>query len=40
MIILIVSFYNKLTDEKMDEEKYAHAQNIWNAFKIKNFRSV
>ncbi|CAG9814153.1 unnamed protein product [Phaedon cochleariae] len=28
------SFYNKLNDHHISEEQYAHAQNVWSAFKI------
>ena len=29
-------FYNRLTDEDIDDEKYAHAQQVWNTFGIEN----
>ncbi|XP_074034142.1 uncharacterized protein [Leptinotarsa decemlineata] len=29
-------FYNKLHDTEIDDEKYAHAQNVWRQFSIEN----
>ena len=30
------AFFNKLTDEAISEEKYAHAQKIWRTFQLRN----
>ena len=30
------SFYRELNKEDITDEEYAHAQKVWNAFKIKN----
>ncbi|XP_074042580.1 uncharacterized protein [Leptinotarsa decemlineata] len=32
-------FYNKLNDEHITEEKYVHAQNVWESFEITNLGS-
>ncbi len=32
----IDKFYNKLNDEDLSDEKFAHAQNVWHLFKIQN----
>ena len=29
-------FYNRLSDEDIDDDKYAHAQKVWNTFGIDN----
>ena len=31
-------FYNRLNDEHISDEKYAHAQNIWNTFDCTTMR--
>ena len=31
------SFYSELNLEDITNQDYAHAQNVWNVFKIKNF---
>ena len=30
------SFYSKLSNEHITDEKYAHPQKVWNTFNIKN----
>ena len=32
----IDNFYNKLNDEHISDEKYAHALNVWHSFNIQN----
>ena len=32
------AFFNRLTDTECSEEDYAHAQHVWNTFKMENLR--
>ena len=34
------SFYSKLNKEHITDEEYAHAQEVWDTFKIKKLRRI